>query len=196
MGKLILVRHGESEGNRDRRFTTTPDAPLTDLGREQAAMAARHIARLFKPRLVITSPYARARETGRIIAHALGLQAEIEPALYERNFGYLKGQPYGAVRDDPTFDTEKVWLWRPEGGESYEDVRARVAPVLERLTVRATDGELIVVSHGGVMLTCWAHVTGHWEGAHVPPNCGIVLLEHTDGHFLPPQIIEPHLIER
>lgn len=195
MGKLIMVRHGESEGNRERRFTTTPDAPLTDLGHEQAAMAARHIARLFKPLLVITSPYARARETGRIIAQALSLPAEVEPQLYERSFGYLRGQPYDAVRDDPTFDTEKMWLWRPEGGESYEDVRMRVAPVLERLAARAADGELVVVSHGGVMLTCWAHVTGHWEDAHVPPNCGIVLLEHADGRFLPPKIIEPHLIE-
>lgn len=195
MGKLIMVRHGESEGNRDRRFTTTPDAALTDLGREQATMAARHIARLFRPRLVVTSPYARARATGKIIADALGLGTEVEQALYERNFGYLRGQPYDAVRDDSTFDTQEIWLWRPEGGESYEDVRGRVAPVLDRLAARAADGELVVVSHGGVMLCCWAHVTGRWEGAHVPPNCGIVILEHAGGRFLPPQIVEPHLIE-
>jgi ribonuclease H / adenosylcobalamin/alpha-ribazole phosphatase len=191
MGRLILVRHGESEGNRDRRFTTTPDVRLTDLGRKQAAMAAHRIARQFKPRMVITSPYARARETGRIIADALGLPAEIEPGLYERDFGYLRGQSYDAAPDDPTFATKKLWLWRPRGGESYEDVRVRIAPVIERLAVRATEDDLVVVSHGGVMLTCWAHVTGHWESAQVPPNCGIVLIEHTDGHFLPPQIVEP-----
>jgi broad specificity phosphatase PhoE len=190
MGKLIMVRHGESEGNRERRFTTTPDAPLTDLGREQAAQAARRIARLFHPRLVITSPYARARETGEIIAAALRLPVEVEPGIYERHFGYLRGQPYDAVRDDPTFETEKTWLWRPEGGESYEDVRVRLAPILERLAVRAGDGELAVVSHGGVMLTCWAHLVGHWESAHVPPNCGIVLLEYENGSFKPPQIVE------
>jgi len=133
-----MVRHGESEGNRERRFTTTPDAPLTDLGREQAAQAARRIARVFHPRLVITSPYARARETGEIIAAALRLPVEVEHGLYERHFGYLRGQPYDAVRDDPTFETEKTWLWRPEGGESYEDVRVRVAPILERLAPATT----------------------------------------------------------
>lgn len=196
MGKLIMVRHGESEGNRDRRFTTTSEAPLTDLGREQAAMAAQHIGRLFKPGLVITSPYTRARDTGRIIAEALKLPTEIEPELYERNFGYLRGQPYDAVRDDPAFETEKTWLWRPEGGESYEDVRVRIAPVIERLAARAAELDLVVVSHGGVMLTCWAHIVGRWEDAHVPPNCGIVLLEYADGRFLPPKILEPHLIER
>ncbi|MGZ6175566.1 MAG: histidine phosphatase family protein, partial [Candidatus Binataceae bacterium] len=109
MGRLIMVRHGESEGNRERRFTTTPDAPLTDLGREQAAQAARHIARMFHPRIVITSPYARARETGEIIAAAMRLPVEVEPGIYERHFGYLRGQPYDAVRDDPTFETEKTW---------------------------------------------------------------------------------------
>jgi broad specificity phosphatase PhoE len=189
MGKLIMVRHGESEGNRDRRFTTTSDAALTDLGREQAAQVARRIERLFRPHRVITSPYARARETGEIIAAALHLPAEIEPGLYERNFGYLRGQPYDAVRDDPTFESEAMWLWRPEGGESYEDVRLRVAPILDRLAARAGEGEIVVVSHGGVMLTCWAHVVGHWQDAHVPQNCGIVLLEHADGRFKPPVIV-------
>jgi broad specificity phosphatase PhoE len=145
---------------------------------------------MFNPRLVITSPYARARETGEIIAAAFRLPVEVEPDLYERHFGYLRGQPYDAVRDDPTFETEKMWLWRPEGGESYEDVRARVAPILERLATRAGGGELAVVSHGGVMLTCWAHLVGHWENTHVPPNCGIVLVEYEDGRFKPPLIVE------
>jgi broad specificity phosphatase PhoE len=190
MGTLIMVRHGESEGNRDRRFTTTPDAPLTDLGREQAARVARRIESLFRPHRVIASPYSRARETGEIIASALRLPAEIEPGLYERNFGYLKGQSYDAVRDDPTFGTEKAWLWRPEGGESYEDVRIRIAPVLDRLAARAGDGEIVVVSHGGVMLTAWAHVVGHWQDTHVPDNCGIVLFERTDGRFKPPRVVE------
>ncbi len=190
MGTLIMIRHGESEGNRERRFTTTPDAPLTDLGREQAAQAARQIARRFRPQLVITSPYARARETGAIIAAALRLPVEVEHGLYERHFGYLRGQPYDAVRDDPAFETEKAWLWRPEGGESYEDVRVRVAPIIERLAVRAAEGEVAVVSHGGVMLTCWAHVVGHWEDAQVPPNCGIVLYEYENGRFHRPRNIE------
>src|ERR1700737_400105 len=107
MGKLIMIRHGESEGNRDRRFTTTPDAPLTDLGREQAAQVARLIARRYHPRLVITSPYARARETGEIIAAALHLPLEVEQGIYERHFGYLRGQPYDPGRAIRRFKTER-----------------------------------------------------------------------------------------
>ena len=69
MGKLILVRHGESEGNVTRVFTTTPmTLALTALGRIQARQAAQRIRAVANPRIVIASPYVRARDTGMIIA--------------------------------------------------------------------------------------------------------------------------------
>jgi len=92
MGKLIMVRHGESEGNRDRRFTISPEVPLTDLGRQQAREAARRIAKRFKPQMIISSPYRRARQTSDIIAAELGLPIEIVHDLHERDLGVLKGQ--------------------------------------------------------------------------------------------------------
>src|SRR6266446_634803 len=132
-GKLIMVRHGESEGNRDRRFTTTSAAPLTELGRRQALDAARRIKLQFKPDIVIASPYSRARETGEIIARELSVPISIEDGLHEQSLGKLAGQPYDSVAEDPVFDRSKIWLWRPLGGESRADVRARVAPVLDRI---------------------------------------------------------------
>ena len=74
MSKLILVRHGESSGNRDRIYAISPhDLPLTELGYRQAQQAAKRIAELFHPELVVTSSYKRASETARIIAGALAL---------------------------------------------------------------------------------------------------------------------------
>jgi len=64
MGKLIMVRHGESEGNAIRRFTTSGEAKITDLGRRQALEAAVRIKLKYQPILVIASTFARARETG------------------------------------------------------------------------------------------------------------------------------------
>src|SRR5581483_1619051 len=96
MGKLILVRHGESEGNRIRHFTTSPEAPITELGRRQAREAAERIKAMFRPSLVIASPYYRARETARIIADHLGLAVEIEQAFREQSLGQLAGKPYDA----------------------------------------------------------------------------------------------------
>jgi broad specificity phosphatase PhoE len=193
MGKLIMVRHGESEGNRDRRFTISPEVPLTELGRQQAREAARRIAKCFTPARIISSPYRRARQTSDIIAGELGLSIEVVHNLHERELGVLKGESYDLLRDlagqDSGYDPKRGWLWRPEGGESYEDVRQRVSVAIDDLRLRYPDEELVVVSHGGVMLSLWAHLTGAWEAAHLPPNCGIVLIEHELGRVHPPRLL-------
>jgi broad specificity phosphatase PhoE len=193
MGKLIMVRHGESEGNRDRRFTLSPEVPLTELGREQAREAAQRIAKRFAPERIISSPYRRAHQTSEIIASELGLPIEVVHDLHERDLGVLKGESYDLLRDltgqDSGYDPKRGWLWRPDGGESYEDVRKRVSIAIEDLRRRYPDQELVVVSHGGVMLSMWAHLTGAWENAHLPANCEIVLIEHEPDLVHPPKII-------
>jgi broad specificity phosphatase PhoE len=189
MGRLVLVRHGESVGNRIRHFTTSPEAALTELGREQALSAARRVKELFNPRLVIASPYARARDTAAIIAVELGLALGINPGLHERNFGRLAGQPYEAVRKDPAFDPSRPWQWRPPGGESQEDVVRRVGPVFDRLARAYERDEIVVVSHGGVMHALWVHITGSWDDATVPPNCGIVRVDYQSGRYSAPVVI-------
>ncbi len=189
MGKLIMVRHGESEGNAIRRFTTSGDAKITDLGRRQAREAALRIKLMFKPTLVIASTFARARETGRIIADELGIPIQYEVEFREMSFGDLAGQPYESLASDPTFDPNRSWAWRAPGGESHEDVLRRVAPVLDQVAKRHLDDEIVIVSHGGVMRSVWAHVTGKWEKAHVPPNCGIVVIEHEGGRYRDPEVV-------
>ena len=94
MGKLILIRHGESEGNAIRQFTTSPEAGITELGRRQASEAALRIKTLFSPTLIVSSPYFRARETARIIAELIGAPVEIEPDFREQSLGQLAGRPY------------------------------------------------------------------------------------------------------
>ncbi len=191
MGMLILVRHGESEGNRERRFTTTPAVTLTPRGRDQAYAAARQIARRFSPALVVTSPYTRARETATIIAELLGLPLEIEPNLFERRFGSLAGESYDVEQAALAFDPIARWAWRPPGGgESFEDVRTRIAPVLTRLARENRDRELVVVSHGAVMMTAWIHLTGAIAGAQVPSNCGMIVIEHDGAWLKSPTIVE------
>ncbi len=189
MGKIILVRHGESEGNRIRHFTTSPDAAITEQGRRQALAAALCIKALFKPARVIASPYLRALETARIIAGQLALPVEIESEFREQNLGQLAGKPYEVVREDPEFCPDRSWQWRPPAGESQEEVRLRAAPVLDRLVQTHPDRELVIVSHGGVMRALWAHVAGKWEGALVPANCAIVLVEHDGSGYREPRLI-------
>lgn len=189
MGKLIMVRHGESEGNAIRRFTTSGEAKITELGRRQAHEAALRIKLKFQPTLVIASTFARARETGLIIAGLLRIPIEYEAEFREQSLGDLAGQPYESIANDPTFDPKRPWVWRPPAGESPEDVLRRVAPALDRVAGRHPEDEIVIVSHGGVMRSVWAHVTGKWENAHVPPNCGIVVIEHESGRYREPEVM-------
>ena len=189
MGKFILVRHGQSEGNALRRFTSSPDTALTELGRRQAFDAALKIKELFHPTLVIASPYFRARETARIIADVLDLAVEIEVEFREQCLGTFAGESYDTIRTHPEFDPAESWRFRPPDGESHDDVRIRSAPKLDDLARRRASEELVIVSHGGVMRALWAHAAGRWTDAHVPGNCGIVLIEHQGGRYLAPRSI-------
>ena len=56
--------------------------------------------------------------------------------------------------------------------------KQRVGPILDRLAAEHAGEDIVVVSHGGVMMTLWAYVARTWEAAHVPSNCGMVLIEH------------------
>ena len=171
-------------------FAINPrELPLTELGYRQAREAGAVIAQLFSVALVVASPYLRAHETGRVIAAVLGVPLEIEPDLYEREFGVLRGQPYHSIHSTPGYDPQRPWVWKPEGGESFEDVEARVGPILDRLAQTHLSRDVVVVSHGAVMKTLWAHITGNWDGAHVPHNCGMILVEHGPGGYSPPQVI-------
>lgn len=191
MSNLILVRHGESSGNRDRIYALSPhDLPLTELGYRQAQQAAQRIAEMFRPQLVVTSAYKRASETARIIAGALGQPLQFEPDLHEREFGTHRGRSYDSFLTEPDYDPRRPWAWKPQGGESYEEVQARVGPILDRLAAAHSGKDVVVVSHGGVMACLWAYVTRSWEDALVPPNCGIVLVEHTPQGYGAPRVLD------
>jgi broad specificity phosphatase PhoE len=182
MGRLLLVRHAESEGNRDGVFTATPDVPLTALGREQARAVADWIGTRHRPRRLVTSPFARACETAAIIGERLGLPPVIEADLRERDYGRLAGQPYSTPR--PGYDPGQYWHWRPEGGETLVEVTRRVGAVLDRLAGAAPDDAVVVVSHGAVMMAVHWHVTGNWLPAgRVVRNAGVVLVEHREGAY-------------
>jgi len=190
--RLLLVRHGESEGNLARQFSRDNRVRLTERGMDQARSAGREIAARFAPKRIVASPYHRTQHTARLLAESLayGGEIELEHALREREIGALAGAPYRAMREDPGYDASCWWTWRPEGGESLEDVVARVGPVVDGLL---RDGpQAVVVSHGGVMLALRAHIDGHWEHASVSRNCEILLVVADAKGTLRVESIEDH----
>lgn len=199
MGKLILVRHGESLANRHRIFADE-QTPLTDLGCKQALEVAGHIQARFQPAAIVSSPLVRARQTAEIIGRHLGLPVELVPGLEESDFGFLKGQSYEVyhrhIQSDPTFDKNATWRWVPEGGESTEQTGRRVVPVLERLASRFPHEEILVVCHGMLMVAIWAHFAGTWKGFDVPPNCAVLVMDHEGGRLAPPVLVEDCLVKQ
>lgn len=172
---IILVRHGETEGNA-ARVLQRPEIPLSATGIRQAERLAERLRILGGTRL-LCSDLTRAQMTAEPIARALGLRIETTPLLQERNFGDLRGTPYAALDGDP-FAPDLV----PPNGESWDAFHARVAEVFDlvRLARAETHGNLIVVTHG---LVCRALVARHVEcvGGQVVParfdNTSVTVLE-------------------
>ena len=183
MGRLLLIRHGESEGNRERIFTPSGDTPLTELGIQQAHAVAERLRQEFAVRRVASSPFRRARHTAEIVAAEHGLPVEIEPALHERHWGALIGRPYGEARNAPGLNPERYWEWRPPGGETMEDVLQRTGPALNRLATAFPDHDQVIVSHGGVMTALWRHITGEWRAGRVVDNTGLIVVEFSAGQY-------------
>jgi ribonuclease H / adenosylcobalamin/alpha-ribazole phosphatase len=183
VGRLLLVRHAESEGNRDRVFARTPEVGITERGCEQARQVGEWLREHYAPVRVVSSPYRRARQTAAEISASTALDVHVEDDLRERSYGHLAGQPYDTPR--PDYDPAAYWSWRPPGGETLEEVVVRVGRVLDRLACDAVGHDLVVVSHGAVMIALWRHVTGDWSApGRVVRNAGVVLVEHTGDRYL------------
>jgi probable phosphoglycerate mutase len=152
-----VLRHGVSTWNDEGRWQGWLDAPLTAVGEAQAAARARHLAHDgINPRVVYTSDLGRARRTAEIIGAHLERPVVPDDGFRER-FG---GDWQGLTRDE----IEAQWpgqraAWRrgelasPPGGESDHDVLTRVDAALSRALAHVGAGELIVVTHHGVLRT-------------------------------------------
>jgi uncharacterized phosphatase len=145
MTDLYLVRHGETEWNRQRRIQGLTDIPLNDTGREQARLTGTLLTRRPITR-VVTSPLGRARETAQIIAAQLGLgEPELRDAFVERNYGEAEGLDFHEI------DVRYPAGVEVPGREEREDVAARVIPALQALAAEYSGEAIVVVSHGGAI---------------------------------------------
>jgi broad specificity phosphatase PhoE len=164
---LVLVRHGETASNRDRRFQPY-DTPLSDLGRAQAARVAERLAAGPAVSALYTSDLARASETAAAIGARLGLDPRMVPVLRELDVGDLKGHPHGVAEHVHPGGYEG-WiagggvarLPGPEG-ECLDDLVARVVPWLAGLRAAHPGRRVVVVSHGLTLGVAIAHLLG-WE---------------------------------
>ena len=168
MGKLALVRHGQSQWNLENRFTGWVDIPLTDLGREEARKAGEWLKdKGFKFDRAFTSALKRAQETLDIMLKVLGqtsLPIEKDKALNERHYGALQG--LNKAETAQKYGDAQVKIWRrsydvpppadktelnPDGmAESLQSTAARTLPYFySRIVPRVKAGETILVAAHG-----------------------------------------------
>jgi broad specificity phosphatase PhoE len=183
---IYFIRHGETEWNAEARYQGQADVPMNARGREQARRNGLSLRSLL-PKIAdadyVASPLARARETMQIVRTVLNLPPDefrVDDRLKEAHYGDWQGT---LAADLPRVDaagliarTRDPYRWRPQGGESYEDLMARAVPWFESI-----ERDTVVVSHGGVSRVLRGHILG-LDLKSVPlldvPQDRVLLLRH------------------
>ena len=172
--ELLLIRHGESEGNvaaTEARLAGAEvidvpardaDVNLSDTGREQAKALGTALARIaeeFRPDAVVSSPYARALQTAEIGVETAGWPVKVrtDERLRDRELGILdRLTRLGVDTRFPEEAERRLWLgklyYRPPGGESWADVALRLRSVLDELNSLGTGHRVMLVCHDAVIL--------------------------------------------
>jgi broad specificity phosphatase PhoE len=160
---LILVRHGQTNGNVEQRWQGWSDTPLNELGHWQAVQAARRLV-LQKGRIaaLYSSPLSRAYETAKPIACALDLPIHIVEGLKEFHFGVIEGltTPEFQARFPEVYARSR----RPDdsdfaypGGESRTAFFRRVSETMDCIVARHPNESVVIVAHGGTLRAALAH---------------------------------------
>ena len=148
--RLLLLRHGETAWNRERRHQGQTDTPLSAEGLVQAEAAARELKE-HTFAAVYASPLRRARDTAAVIAAVQGLEVETDPAFQELGFGRWEGLTLdeARTRDAALYEgwINTPHLVSPPEGESLVQARERVLAGLERLRAGHQDETVCLVTH-------------------------------------------------
>ena len=182
-----MVRHGETEWNRENRFQGLADPPLNGAGRAQARSVAVELA-ADELTALFSSPLRRAHETARILGAVLGLEVQCSDALREVDVGSWSGLTRTEV--EARFpEGYRRWLEYGHGwddGETYEQLGARVVAGLVGIAAKHPGERVLAVTHGGPIRSALAAAAGVGfdearRSIHVVANCAVVRVALRDG---------------
>jgi broad specificity phosphatase PhoE len=187
--RVVLVRHGATEWNADKRAQGQADIALSNEGRSQARETAERLADL-EIDAVYSSDLSRAVETAQAIAGRYGLDVEVDPAFREIDQGEWTGLPVAEIQQrwPELWGAARHYSARP-GGESPREVRRRALEGLKRVVERHPHGTVVIASHGGTIRWLSAEVLGYDDRASARlrglSNGGVVSFEaRLDSHGL------------
>jgi broad specificity phosphatase PhoE len=190
---VVIIRHGQSQGNAEGRFGGHTDTPLSPRGRRQAEATARTLAPE-KFDAIYSSDLPRAIETATPLARLTVAPLENTEALRERSVGVMEGLTFEeAAEQHPEQyqallrrDFEHVLL----GGESYRQTLDRASRKLDEVIEQHKGGRIALFAHTGTICILILHLMGALDAPELKPvwiataNCGIARFELRDDGFV------------
>ena len=190
---VLLIRHGQSKGNAERRFGGHTATPLSSRGHKQAELTARTL-KSESLTAIYSSDLARAIETARPLSHLTRLPIQGTTAFRERSVGVMEGLTFeDAAQKHPEQyaallrrDFEHVLT----GGESYRQLLDRAWQKLDEIIMENRGGKIAVFSHTGTICILALHLMGALDAPELKAvwisssNCGITKFELRDDGFV------------
>jgi probable phosphoglycerate mutase len=190
---VVIIRHGQSQGNAEGRFGGHTDTPLSPRGRRQAQATARALASE-KFNAIYSSDLPRAIETATPLTKLTGARLETTEALRERSVGVMEGLTFEeAAEQHPEQyqallrrDFEHVLL----GGESYRQTLDRASRKLDEAIEQHKGGRIALFAHTGTICILILHLMGALDAPELKPvwiataNCGIARFDLRDDGFV------------
>jgi alpha-ribazole phosphatase len=188
--RFILIRHGETDWNKDDRFRGRSDIPLNERGRAQSEQISRVLANE-KIAAVYSSPLPRAMQTAEPLAQKLGLSVQARADLLDIDYGAWEGMPRDEIQAK-FHDLYEVWLKAPgrvrfPGGESTRQVRNRVENLLRELSEDHLGETVALVSHRVTchVILCYALGLSNDAIWRIRQDVGCInQIEARDEHFV------------
>ena len=193
MTKFLIIRHGQSTANLEECYAGWYDAPLTELGRKQAAITTDYILKNYHVEAVYSSDLIRAVETVKEIAARANVPLVKEKALREIDGGEWEGKHVEEIaREYP----EQAYLWktdigkaRPTGGESFAELQVRIDSALRKIAAENDGKTVVIASHGGAIRTmqCLFENVPIEDMRKVPwtPNASVSEVNYENGKYTP-----------
>ena len=152
MTRILLIRHGQSVTNLEKRFTGFLDSPLSDLGIRQAQLTGEYIAQNYRIDRIYASDLCRAYQTGQIIAQHYDIPVVPVKELREINGGLWEGHTFDELN---VLFPESFAVWHTDignavcdGGESVATMHIRVLEAIQKIALENPDQTVLIACHG------------------------------------------------
>ena len=186
--RLILVRHGETETNLNKKLHKSDDPrELNETGKKQIRKTAKKIKE-YNPDIIYSSKEKRALQSASIIAEACDLEVCEIDGLQERDWGKFSGKTWPeiqAVLDKMTL--EERFNYVPSGGESWKQFDSRLKSRLDEIIGKNNGKTIVVVTHGGAIRALMPHLLGapkEESFKYDPSNASLTVFRYDKDKFI------------